>query len=259
MNTANVAVYPVDARGLFGLPLFDASRDIRMQAGRPRPEYTQVDQRNVDTMIYVARLTGGRAFYNSNDIEGAIRKAIDDSAVTYTVGYYSDEENWDDKFHHIKVKVRRPGLDVRTKKGYYARERLQPSSDELAHATFDAIWSPLDASSIGLRAHIDPSPELPNASRIVMRLTAQDIQFGQKDGRHDASIDMIFVQLTHRGKRLADERKTLALDLKPATYQKIMHDGLSAGGDLRLNNDTESIRVVVVAGTADRLALSRCR
>src|SRR5579884_669810 len=111
MNTANVAVYPVDARGLLGLPFVDASKQIKVN---PRTHQIpnnlmHVDQRNMDTMNYIADLTGGKAFYNTNDIEGAIRKAIDDSQVTYTLGYYVPDENWDNKFHKIKVKVKRSG------------------------------------------------------------------------------------------------------------------------------------------------------
>ncbi len=248
MGSANVAVYPVDARGLLGLPLFDASKQIRMNP-RTRelpPEMIHVDHRNFDTMNYLADLTGGKAFYNTNDINGAIRKAIDDSAITYTLGYYTSEEDWDQKFHRIKVKVRRSGVSVRTKKGYYARSERTPSAKELARATYDAVWSPLDASSIGLSAQIDPSPGVPLASRITMLVDPLDLTFKQTPGRLNGSADLIIAQLTKRGKRIADKRETINLALKPETYQAIVKDGLRLMEDVKLGPETESVRLVVV-------------
>ena len=89
MNTANVAVYPVDARGLMGLPFVDASKSVKVgRDGQIPNSMMHVDMRNTDSMNYIAEVTGGKASYNTNDIAGAIRTAVDDSEVTYTLGYY---------------------------------------------------------------------------------------------------------------------------------------------------------------------------
>jgi VWFA-related protein len=120
LNNASVAVYPVDARGLLGLPMADASKNVKIVNGKVPSSMTHVNTSHTDTMQYVAELTGGKAFFNTNDIQGAIRKVIEDSAVTYTLGFYTSEENWDDRYHKIKVKVKRSGAEVRAKKGYFA-------------------------------------------------------------------------------------------------------------------------------------------
>jgi len=70
LGDANVAVYPVDARGLIG-----------PRGGRP---YASP---NMDAMVLIANATGGRPFYNTNDIASSIRKAVDDSRVSYVLGY----------------------------------------------------------------------------------------------------------------------------------------------------------------------------
>ena len=102
LNDANVAVYPVDARGLNPPP-----------KGAP-------PQGDFDTMNEIADRTGGRAFYNTNDIAGSVREAIDDSRVTYVLGYYPDHGEWNGKFREIKIKVNRPGVEVRYRRGYFA-------------------------------------------------------------------------------------------------------------------------------------------
>ena len=67
----------------------------------------------IPTMQTLADETGGQAFVNSNDITGAIRKAVEDSEATYTLGFYIDKDSLDGKFHEIKVDVNRKSLTVR--------------------------------------------------------------------------------------------------------------------------------------------------
>lgn len=249
MNEANVAVYPVDARGLMVAPIFDASRPTppsMTRGGMPNMRDFQVDRRNIDTMNYMADLTGGKAFYNTNDLQGAIRKAIDDSAVTYTIGYYSSDENWDNKYHKIKVKVNRGGLNVRTKKGYFAKDQTQPPPKQLEIAMMAAIWSPLDATGIGLRARLDPSPAAPNTTRVTLLVDPRDFSLKPNADRITGALEFVFVQETKKGKKLASEKQTLELNLKKATYDQIEKTGLRAGRDLQLRPDTESIRLVVL-------------
>jgi VWFA-related protein len=249
MDTANVAVYPVDARGLLGLPFADASKQIKMD---PRTHQIpqnlmHVDQRNMDTMNYIADLTGGKAFYNTNDIQGAIRKAIDDSDVTYTLGYYVPDNNWDNKFHKIKVKVKRSGVSVRTKKGYFAQEASALTPTKLDDALREAVWSPLDSTMIGLTVRIDPSPALPNATRVVFAIDPNDLQFKRReDGKYAAALDVVVLQETKRGKRLADSKKTINMAATPEQYNLMSQKGLEAGEDLAVTPETEAIRVVVM-------------
>ncbi len=248
MNTANVAVYPVDARGLLGLPMADASKSIKVnpRTGRIPDNIMHVDHRNMDTMSYIADLTGGKAFYNTNDIDGAIRKAIDDSAVTYTLGYYVSDDNWDNKFHRIKVKVKRSGVAVRTKKGYLAQELVAPTPGKLDQLLHEAVWSPLDSTAIGVTARIDPSPALPNASRLFFAVDPAEIQFKQENSKYGGSVDIVFVQQTKRGKLITDVKKTLNITATPAQFEALKTKGLAAGEDLKINPDTEAVRIVIM-------------
>ena len=248
MNTANAAVYPVDARGLMGLPFADASRSIKLNSrSHQLPDnMMHVDQKNMDTMNYIADLTGGKAYYNTNDIEGAIRKAIDDSSVTYTLGYYVSADNWDGKFHKLKVKVKRSGAVVRTKKGYLATEQPTPTPKRLSQALQEAVWSPLDSTTIGVMARIDPSAALPNASRFTFVLDPAEIQFQPEDINSRGSIDLVMVQQTKDGKRIATVKKTLTFSVTPAQMSVMRVQGMRAGQDVPVNAETESVRIVVL-------------
>ena len=75
---------------------------------------------NLDAFKALAASTGGRAFFNRNDIKSAIRAAVDDGRVTYVIAYYPSHGKWDGAFRRITVKVNRPDLEVRHRAGYRA-------------------------------------------------------------------------------------------------------------------------------------------
>ncbi|MBI3484938.1 MAG: VWA domain-containing protein [Acidobacteria bacterium] len=76
------------------------------------------------TMEQMASETGGRVFMNRNDVDNAVALSVNDSASYYVLTYYPEEKGWDGKFRKIQVKLNRPGLEVRHRKGYFA---LNPS------------------------------------------------------------------------------------------------------------------------------------
>jgi VWFA-related protein len=106
-NRANTAIYAVDPGGLSIAPNTWAK----------------------DTLQILSENTDGRAIVNRNDIAAALNVVLSDSASYYLLGYNSDLTAPDGKFHEIKVRVKRPGVEVRARKGYWA-----PSPEEAAKA-----------------------------------------------------------------------------------------------------------------------------
>src|SRR5205807_7551008 len=86
LNDAEMSVYPVDARGLVVyFPGPESSRIAGLSSFNQA-----IFQASRDTMTGFAEMTGGRAFYNRNDLDAAFKKAVDDSAAYYMLGYYLD-------------------------------------------------------------------------------------------------------------------------------------------------------------------------
>ncbi len=77
--------------------------------------------RTLDTMNQLANQTGGLAFYNNSDIGGEVRKAIEDSRVSYMLAVLSFVDDGKGKYHNIKVRVNRPGIELRYRTGYTPR------------------------------------------------------------------------------------------------------------------------------------------
>lgn len=70
------------------------------------------------TLQNMANSTGGKYFGDINSYETHLGKIQDLTGCFYVLGYYIDEK-WDGKYHRIKVKVDRPGLEVHAQKGYF--------------------------------------------------------------------------------------------------------------------------------------------
>ena len=68
----------------------------------------------------LAAETDGRAIVNRNDLSIGMKQIVRDTSAYYLLGYNSTNARTDGKFHEIKVRVRRPGVQVRARKGYWA-------------------------------------------------------------------------------------------------------------------------------------------
>ena len=139
-NTATVfaneqiAVYPVDARGLVGSFMPDASQRGASLAG-PRGGMRGMQQMqrasaqltaSHDAMNELAGQTGGRAFYNRNDIDHAMALSVAEGSTYYTLAYYPEDKANDGKFRKIEVKLDRKGLQARYRKGYFPTNTQLP-------------------------------------------------------------------------------------------------------------------------------------
>jgi VWFA-related protein len=112
-NKNNVAIYTLDPRGL-ALGEFDAADNISLRTS------ANVLNSTMDTLRTLAERTDGRAIVNRNDLTLAMRQIVRDSSAYYLLGYSSTEAPTDGEFHEIRVRVKRPGVQVRSRPGYWA-------------------------------------------------------------------------------------------------------------------------------------------
>jgi len=137
-NRNNVAIYAVDPRGLPGFE-FDIDEGVN----------TKTDQQylnsTMDTLRLLADQTDGRAIVNRNDLAAGMKQIVRDTSAYYLLGYNSTQTKSDGKFHEIKVRVKRAGVQVRARKGYWAlnaeetARALAPPKPEAPKAVSDAL------------------------------------------------------------------------------------------------------------------------
>src|SRR5216683_1220166 len=124
---SQVAVYPIDARGLTNAPIFDASTSRNYTGSRGPARMNQdLNKFATDTaaehatMSQMAEATGGHAFYNTNGLTQAVATAINDGSNFYTLTYTPANPARDGKFRKIKVQLARSGINLAYRHGYYA-------------------------------------------------------------------------------------------------------------------------------------------
>jgi VWFA-related protein len=118
-NRRNTTFYAIDPRGLAA---FDAS----VNWDRPRQEslplaYDGANLRAAHAALgALATGTDGFAVFDSNDLDRGMRRIAADISSYYLLGYYSTNPNPDGKFREISVRVTRPGVQIRARRGYRA-------------------------------------------------------------------------------------------------------------------------------------------
>jgi VWFA-related protein len=237
---AQIAMYPIDARGLAPPSAFDASSSGRdkfgSSLGRGGRLGTAISNENAQlqnvhgTMQEMADRTGGRAFYNTNGIDAAIRKSIEDGSTYYTLAYYPENKNWNGKFRKLQVKVNRSGVKLRHRMGYYA---VNPTSfadqgQKRQMAAFDLALSPDSPIATGLPFNalvIPPVEKAPKTVRVNFGVDPHAISFEQlADGLQHATVECTVQAFSAKGKLVRGELSTVKAALKPETFAKVMED-----------------------------------
>jgi VWFA-related protein len=237
LNSANLAIYPVDARGLMAPQEYSPERAvIRPRSGWP-------DTATFRTMQIFAERTGGRAFYNSNDLQGALRQASDDGQASYLLGYYPSHNAWNGKFREIKVKVTRPNVQLRYRRGYFAQPEV-PTDPEYRQAELDAaMWSPLDATRLGFTVHIRASGKTLDFD---FRIEPRDVAFQATGGTWECGLDVWLVQIDSKDAHLKTLGRTADLRLDQASYEHAVQTrALSVIVPLELLPETLVVRALV--------------
>ena len=81
-----------------------------------------------DSLRVLSDETGGFAVVNTNDISGAFQRLVEENSSYYVLGYYPANERRDGRFRKIEVRVNKPGLTVRARRGYVAPRGRAPGS-----------------------------------------------------------------------------------------------------------------------------------
>ncbi|HJU42605.1 MAG TPA: VWA domain-containing protein [Vicinamibacterales bacterium] len=111
-NRNNTSIYALDPRGL-SAGEFDISQNISQRTSQ---DYLSA---SLNTLRELADQTDGRAIVNRNDLAAAMKQIIRDSSAYYLVGYTTQAPT-DGKFHELRVRVKRPGVQVRARRGFWA-------------------------------------------------------------------------------------------------------------------------------------------
>jgi VWFA-related protein len=226
-NDADIAVYPVDARGL-------------IPGG----------WKNIASMQEIASRTGGRAYYHRNDLDNAIRSALDDSRISYTLGYYPTDSKDDRDFRAIRVKVRRSGVELRYRRRYQPRTRVATEGKPQVKLQ-NALTSPLNATAIPLRIKAKK-----NGEKLLIELVVDPsaLLLEEENGRHKGKLSLFFAfRPEDKSGRLQAEAISREVDLPEPIYEQVLKQGLFLRKEMAIPQGATSLRIIARDERADSL------
>jgi VWFA-related protein len=240
---SNVSIYGVDARGV-GAGL-DEAIEI---SGVPDETNDSTAIRNEvrraqDSLRVLSEETGGFAIVNQNDLNGAFARIVRENSSYYLLGYYASNPARDGRFRSVQVRVARPGVTVRARKGYLA-PRKRPAAPaaanrieaEMPPEVRDALASPVPTRDIGLTVFAAPFVGIaPKASvALVIEVDPGALTFVQKDGTFNADLEIHLLAIDGGGKVQGGGRDMAPLRLREANHAAVMKNGLRITRRLQL-------------------------
>jgi hypothetical protein len=183
----------------------------------------------------IAKQTGGFLTANSNDFE--IKQVAEDQQGYYLIGYRPAGETFDRKFHHLTVRVKRRGLAVRTRTGFFGvTEDEARAALRTAPTTVNAaLMSPFGANEITVRLtslFANPS-DAGSLLRSFIYVNARDLSFTDgPDGSHNAAFDVDSILFGDNGKVIYERSQTATLQLNEQQYAQILREGVVYGFDV---------------------------
>lgn len=261
---SQVAVYPVDASGLVGAAIGGAETKsigtvgIGSQAASNLNQAAASASMSHDTMNELAKETGGRAFYNRNDIDNSVALSVADGSTYYTLGYYPEHKKWDGKFHRLEVRVQRSSLAVRHRRGYYADEPLLPakppgepvSKEEKKEKEMElltALLAPLPATGVSFRATVPlPVPAKTTHVEVQLEVSSDAVLFEPAaGGTQRCNVDFLTAAFSPTGEIVKYVYQTLDANLRPETFARVRHQGIPYKTQLELPLGNYSLRIAV--------------
>jgi hypothetical protein len=199
-------------------------------------------------MDELAKQTGGRAYYNTNDLKLVMQQSLENGSHYYTIAYVPQRQNWDSKYRHIKIQLARPGLEAEYRKGYFGSPEKQPAQDA-ALADFLGALQPATPQStmLLLKARVS----LPDSDHAKVRIDCivdgAGVEFtpGDRD-RKNAKLQFVTVAWDQNLKAVVNASHNVELSLTPDKYEKAVHNGIAAHQELQLEPGTYSVRLGVM-------------
>lgn len=271
-NQASVVIYTIDPRGLpiFGINADSAGKEALLsdtKAPSSQELYMRRSLRFQQTQVglsYVARQTGGFLVSGTNDIANGVRRIIDDLSGYYLIGYRPSENTFKDasgrnRFRRITVNVKRPGLSVRSRRGFFGltederRSVPRTRSEQL----LAAISSPFQTGGVNLRLTTLFGSELASGSfvRTLLHVDANALTFKpDAEGWQTAVMEVLAMTFDENGQIIEQVTREEKIQAKGATHQRLLRNGLVYAFDVPVKKaGSYQLRVAVRDAASERI------
>jgi hypothetical protein len=263
MNDAHVSIYPLDASQLETMAVDASLANANVElspsvtappqpqgggagAGRITAELQQDIHPIQAQLQQMAKATGGQAFSRTSDIARNLAQVAADGRAEYLLSFTPDTPA-DGQYHLLTVKLAgRRGIALRYRAGYEYLKEPATLKDRFRQA----VWQSLDASEIGVSAHLVPASE---GATVQVDIATHDLALKQQDDRWQDQLDIFLVRRDDEGLHSLVTEQTLKMNLTAATYTKLLQQGTPFNQFIERKPETGSVRIIVVDENSGRM------
>jgi VWFA-related protein len=192
----------------------------------------------------MALMTGGHAYFRE-DMPAVLKQVARNAVNSYTIAYDPSAENWDNKWHQIRIACERAGVKLEVRERYYALPDTRPAADRMKAFLIAAFQSPSDDAGIGLRAKISPA-EAGKGVHLEVRINPSDILLREQGGKFTAAVYFLVADIGASGTLGEPSVSSFNLDLTAAQHDKVMKEGIPMSQDHPTTDAVRRVRIIVL-------------
>jgi hypothetical protein len=271
-NRSSVVIYTIDPRGLaaYSPSAESTGKGIVVKDTEATQYGSQLQTRSQkfwETQVglgYVAKQTGGFLISNTNDIGKGLQRIMGDLKGYYLIGYRPSEETFSKtgtrgRFRSIKIRVKRPGLTVRSRNGFYGvteeERRTQPKAR--SEILLAALNTPFQSGDINLRltSLFSNDPRSGSFMRSMLYVDVSGFSFKpDAEGWQTASMEVLAMTFSEAGEEIEKMARAETLQAKGATFQRLLRGGLVYSFDIPVKKPgSYQLRIAVRDPATDRI------
>jgi VWFA-related protein len=256
LTTAQISVYPVDIRGLVANSANGSAVAVAGRTGGTVGRGTV--QRNRDwylqstllTLDEFADMTGGKAFYNTNDLATSFKRAADDASSYYLASYYLDTHNSNAGWREIKVKVNKPDTQVRARQGFFVTNASMNLDETRTTDLTYALSSPIEGTGVPVSVKwLGSSGEGPSKkTEFMIHMPADSLSIEANNGQNHLNFDFaaaVYINNGKAGKPVKTFGKEVNTSVPDAQMASLRTAGIDMKNALELGPGNYVVRVVV--------------
>jgi VWFA-related protein len=220
---ANVAIYPIDTRGLQAVvPGGDArqasGRGQDMFSGRGVAQQFERLDASADTLTSLAGNTGGRAFTDTNDFGEAFARVQRDMSAYYLIGYSTSNSVKDGRFRRIQVRVKREGVRVEARPGYYSpRDFRHTGRGDRETQLQEQLFAEVSATDLPVLVTAGWFRLAPDRYYVPLSVGVPGSAVPVAPQRDKVSLDVLGVVRDEQGRPVGRMRQTLEIPAGPGS------------------------------------------
>ncbi len=212
-----------------------------------------------NTMVAMQQLassTGGKAYFNTNDLNGALNRAINDGAHYYTLSYSPTNAKMDGTYRSIEIHLKKGHYTLAYRHGYNADTGSQTEAEAGTDPMAPVMKLGLPgATGILYGVHVAPRTQQPSADAaragqneklsgttvryrvdFFVRLADVALQADSK-GEHDGKIEVGLMAYDRDGKPVNWDRVTVGMNLRSAEFEAMQKSGIPVHMQLDLPDE----------------------